>query len=132
MGDIHQPLHVGYKRDRGGNDVSVRFFNQKTNLHRVWDSMILRRDGVLRNNVKQYARSLGEAITTEQREAWSSDSDPTIWTSESRTFLSSHCYDLPADHEIGQDYQDHCLPVIHRQLQKAGIRLAVLLDKLFE
>jgi hypothetical protein len=44
VGDIHQPLHVGYKRDRGGNDMAVQFFNQKTNLHKTWDTLILRRD----------------------------------------------------------------------------------------
>ena len=38
VGDIHQPLHVGNGEDKGGNDVKVTFFGDKSNLHRVWDS----------------------------------------------------------------------------------------------
>jgi hypothetical protein len=43
VGDVHQPLHVETrfgadgKDDRGGNDVPVTFFGQKTNLHALWD-----------------------------------------------------------------------------------------------
>ena len=38
VGDLHQPLHVGHKEDRGGNAVKVDFFWKKSNLHRIWDS----------------------------------------------------------------------------------------------
>lgn len=41
VGDVHQPLHAGLARDRGGNDVRLRYRGQDTNLHRVWDSLIL-------------------------------------------------------------------------------------------
>ena len=37
-GDLHQPLHVSRARDRGGHDIAVEFVDNKTNLHRVWDS----------------------------------------------------------------------------------------------
>lgn len=40
-GDIHQPLHAGLARDRGGNDVRLVYRGEDTNLHRVWDSLIL-------------------------------------------------------------------------------------------
>jgi len=40
IGDIHQPLHVS-GRDRGGNSAKVRFFGSKSNLHSVWDGLIL-------------------------------------------------------------------------------------------
>ena len=41
VGDIHQPLHVSYADDRGGNSVEVHFFNEKTNLHECWDTKII-------------------------------------------------------------------------------------------
>ncbi|CAH8360632.1 unnamed protein product, partial [Eruca vesicaria subsp. sativa] len=55
MGDIHQvnqslyqiqvicncPLHVGFLGDQGGNGVKVNWYNQETNLHRVWDDKII-------------------------------------------------------------------------------------------
>ncbi|CAI7841135.1 unnamed protein product [Closterium sp. NIES-53] len=40
-GDIHQPLHVGFTSDLGGNRVHVTWFKRKTNLHAVWDSFII-------------------------------------------------------------------------------------------
>ena len=41
VGDLHQPLHVGENQDRGGNALQVRFFWRGTNLHHLWDSLIL-------------------------------------------------------------------------------------------
>lgn len=38
IGDLHQPLHVGNGKDRGGNDFLVTFFGEVSNLHSVWDS----------------------------------------------------------------------------------------------
>ena len=41
--DAHQPMHVGDRRDRGGNNVQLQFFRDEyTNLHQVWDSGLLR------------------------------------------------------------------------------------------
>jgi len=40
MGDLHQPLHVGFE-DRGGNDVKLEWFGRKTNLHVVWDEHLI-------------------------------------------------------------------------------------------
>nr|XP_023913358.1 endonuclease 4-like isoform X1 [Quercus suber] len=41
MGDVHQPLHVGFTGDEGGNTIVVRWFRRKSNLHHVWDDMII-------------------------------------------------------------------------------------------
>ncbi|KAK1324776.1 Endonuclease 1 [Acorus calamus] len=41
MGDIHQPLHVGFTSDEGGNTIQLRWFRHKSNLHHVWDREII-------------------------------------------------------------------------------------------
>ncbi|KEH31142.1 S1/P1 nuclease family protein [Medicago truncatula] len=41
VGDVHQPLHVGFTGDLGGNSITVRWYRRKTNLHHVWDNMII-------------------------------------------------------------------------------------------
>ncbi|KAH9288961.1 hypothetical protein KI387_033078, partial [Taxus chinensis] len=41
MGDIHQPLHVGFSSDRGGNSIELHWYRRKSNLHHVWDVAIL-------------------------------------------------------------------------------------------
>jgi len=40
LGDLHMPLHLT-GRDRGGNDMKVRFDGRITNLHSVWDSRLI-------------------------------------------------------------------------------------------
>ncbi|KZV57586.1 endonuclease precursor-like [Dorcoceras hygrometricum] len=35
MGDIHQPMHVGFTSDEGGNTIELRWFRHKSNLHHV-------------------------------------------------------------------------------------------------
>jgi hypothetical protein len=45
VGDAHQPMHVSRKEDKGGNTIQVRFDNQGTNLHSLWDSKLLDHQG---------------------------------------------------------------------------------------
>ena len=41
MGDLHCPMHMGHRSDRGGNRWQVQFFNNGTNLHSIWDTGII-------------------------------------------------------------------------------------------
>ena len=41
IGDIHQPLHVGNGKDYGANNVKVKWFNEPTNLHKIWDEKLI-------------------------------------------------------------------------------------------
>lgn len=40
-GDMHQPMHMGRKDDKGGNAVEYNWFGKKTNLHAVWDGSLI-------------------------------------------------------------------------------------------
>ena len=41
VGDLHCPMHAGRLTDKGGNGTEVKWFNQNTNLHSVWDSKMI-------------------------------------------------------------------------------------------
>ncbi|XP_031249430.1 endonuclease 1-like [Pistacia vera] len=41
LGDVHQPMHVGFTSDEGGNTIELRWFRHKSNLHHVWDREII-------------------------------------------------------------------------------------------
>ncbi|MDP4239022.1 MAG: S1/P1 nuclease [Bacteroidota bacterium] len=41
VGDLHQPMHLGRKDDKGGNKVDFNWFGRKTNLHAVWDGALI-------------------------------------------------------------------------------------------
>jgi nuclease S1 len=55
VGDIHQPLHLGYASDRGGNRISLRYRGRNTNLHALWDQGLIQRGG---KSLVQYTRRL--------------------------------------------------------------------------
>ena len=41
IGDVHQPMHVSYSDDRGGNRLRLQFDGERTNLHQYWDGRLL-------------------------------------------------------------------------------------------
>ena len=46
IGDLHQPLHVGYAEDRGGNTIAIEGASgpgesRPGNLHRLWDMTLV-------------------------------------------------------------------------------------------
>jgi hypothetical protein len=41
VGDVHQPLHAGYRNDRNGFDVSVTWRGKEWSMHGVWDYALL-------------------------------------------------------------------------------------------
>ena len=41
VGDLHCPMHAGRLSDKGGNGTKVKWFNDKTSLHSVWDSKMI-------------------------------------------------------------------------------------------
>lgn len=41
VGDVFQPMHLGRATDRGGNDVEIKWYGRKTNLHALWDNPLI-------------------------------------------------------------------------------------------
>ncbi|KAI0827121.1 phospholipase C/P1 nuclease domain-containing protein [Trametes gibbosa] len=55
MGDMHQPLHMS-GREKGGNGVRVAWNDRVTNLHSVWDGLLIAQ--ALRLTPQNYSRAL--------------------------------------------------------------------------
>lgn len=125
VGDMHQPLHVGRASDRGGNEIRVSWFGEPSNLHRVWDSEVISR---LRLSPKGLVATL-ESRPREQVEAWRKDS-PMTWAEESMA-LRPLVYDIRGT-GLGRAYLGQAGPVVEARLLQAGVRLAALLDAVFE
>lgn len=133
VGDVHQPLHAGRLADLGGNHISVHFFGNerapqgRTNLHTVWDSEILRHAGQMWPSA---AEVLNAEVTSEQARAWRS-LDVIAWANESYRLCEDFVYArLPEGGRIGDVYYRQALAYTDVQLQKAGVRLAFLLNRL--
>jgi len=79
MGDLHQPLHISFQDDRGGNEVEVRGLCTP-NLHAVWDTCLLTRG--LGPQAARIVASLRAALTDTNRRAWT-QGDMLSWADES-------------------------------------------------
>jgi len=127
MGDLHQPLHIGLAEDKGGNDFQVRWFNSGTNLHVVWDSKMIDDYGMSYTELADNRRPLSKQQLAEVQNGTVKD-----WMYESREL----CKDVYKNTEIGEKlryrYSYIYMDTVRFQLQKGGIRLAVLLNDIFK
>ncbi|MCX7515021.1 S1/P1 nuclease [Frateuria hangzhouensis] len=121
VGDEHQPLHAGYRPDKGGNTFQVRFEGKGSNLHRVWDSGMLRTRAL---DWQDYAQRLDARGPVALPPA--SDTPYVAWAQESCR-LSRDIY--PDGHAIDAGYVEAELPLAERRLREAGRRLAELLNR---
>jgi hypothetical protein len=125
------PLHVGENHDRGGNSLQVRWFDQGSNLHRVWDSGIIDKadrgeDGWLADLV---------AMDNDQARADAQKGSVEDWATES-LLVSRAAYVDPSTGQrlkpgakLGDVYQQRSLPVVKDRLYRAGARLAMVLNE---
>ena len=128
IGDLHQPLHCEDNNDQGGNHVQVIFFHAPTNLHAVWDSGILQHE---KERDIQLASDLDSRITPAEKTSWVEGSVES-WAMESHALAREVAYGkLPSGPTpvLEDAYYDVALPVVERQLQRAGIRLAYVLNQ---
>ena len=77
--DLHEPLHVGENKDKGGNNLQVRFFDRGSNLHSVWDS------GIIAGAEPNEGRGLATLVAMDTSEARRKARQGTIevWPTES-------------------------------------------------
>ena len=121
VGDVHQPLHAGYRPDKGGNTYQVQFQGEGSNLHRVWDSGLLRTRGLDWLDYAQRLDARGPVGLPPVTDA------PYVAWAEESCRLSRDIY--PDGHTIGPRYVEAELPLAERRLRQAGRRLAELLNR---
>jgi len=134
VGDIHQPLHVSFLDDRGGNTISVN--GCARNLHAVWDSCLV--DYAVGRDVVKAANSMMAAITPDMMTKWTNTS-PRDWANETFAIAKApttrycvmhgpSCDPMAASFVITGEYLESNKSLVEEQLQKAAVRLARLLD----
>ncbi len=135
VADAHQPLHVGDDRDRGGNNVQLTFFrDDRTNLHQIWDSGLLR---IGFRNERELADELTRLARQPDAQKWI-EGNIEDWADESLE-AARNAYLAPGGKNklrsgmrIGAEYQDLHLPVATRRLAQAGMRLSDVLNSVVE
>lgn len=133
VGDLHQPLHVGYKEDRGGNDIHV-FWQQeeKTDrLHGLWDGRIPRDLGLA--EVSAWQELLND-VSAEQVTRWS-NLNLDYWAKESFELARDQVYQDTQGHvlvggeRLDEAYFNRAGDITRKRLQQAVIRLAYIIEQ---
>jgi hypothetical protein len=126
MGDLHQPMHAGHKEDRGGNDIKVKWFGKDTNLHRVWDS------NLIEGSKLSYSELAENMPKPPYYDVKSIEKGSILdWYAETKELSSIIYASAKADENLRYDYSYKYFPVVRDQLNKGGIRLAKVLNEIF-
>ncbi len=119
VGDAHQPLHAGYRPDRGGNEFQVRLGDKGTNLHSVWDFDVL---SIRRIGWRRYAA----ALQPPRREA--AHGRPRDWA-EASCRLTRDGGVYPSSRKLDARYLAAMQPIAEQRLQRAAIELAAMIQR---
>ncbi len=126
IGDFHQPLHVGNGTDRGGNSVKIKWFYSKSNLHRIWDSGMIDRKQL---SYTELAKMIHHKDNIQLPNLKSTNLD--VWVAENQA-LRPQIYTFEDPENLSYDYMYKNWPTVKMQLLKGGIRLAEVLNEIFE
>lgn len=122
VGDVHQPLHLGNKKDRGGGTLRFPYKGRVVSLHYLWDGGLVD----WQDSPLKYAMSLNGRILEIEIYDWNL-STVSDWANESRSIALSSAYNIKSDN-LSKSYITKSREIIDLRLAQAGIRLAHLLN----
>ena len=146
MGDIHQPLHVGFRYDSGGNAIKLDF-PRNMDLHFIWDTWLV--DQLVRRSRSSSWKALTDSLLSESPSASDVFSENMFSDREALMAYASNlatntatlttCTEGYTDHLgayirgrghtiVEKSFLARMLPVVKRQLQRAGFQLAQLIE----
>jgi S1/P1 Nuclease len=124
--DVHQPMHAAHADDKGGNDFKVNWFSTPTNLHSVWDSQLI---DFQQLSYTEYATAINHTTQAERTE-WQS-APISQWLFESNQIAEKLYTEIKPGDTLNYKYNFTHIDIVNRQMLKAGVRLAGLLNQLF-
>jgi hypothetical protein len=143
VGDIHQPLHIAHPDGKGGMATFVKFFEvpDKRYAHWIWDVGLIERrpppptalaDRIASDQptYRALADQLALQLTPEQRRRWQRVVSAQQMANEGLLLARRHAYLQSSDH-VDERYLTTRWPIVAEQLQRAGLRLAAILNQAF-
>ncbi|MFZ4713212.1 MAG: S1/P1 nuclease [Bacteriovoracaceae bacterium] len=155
VGDLHQPYHVGNGTDQGGNKCKIVYFDQPTNLHKVWDEDMINSTKLSFSEIVDFAT---QALSLEKIKTVQSG-DLNDWAKESKEIRSlaypnevtppanvpmpllgggdakAYCQSgvtpdiMP---KLSYEYNYRFMSTLNRRLMEGGVRLAMVLNQVFD
>ncbi len=144
IGDIHQPMHVGFASDRGGNNIKVKYKeSQCKNMHWLWDECLLYPVSKVRNQhlfFEQVYNKVENQWNNSSIKNWQEDSILT-WATESLTLartpsvlyckIGKNNMCVPIKNKTTKlplSYQKTHQPLLEKRLLQASARLTKTLS----
>jgi len=136
LGDIHQPLHISFADDLGGNKVEFSHLETKcSNLHWYWDQCILYKG---KNSKTKWLTLLRAKWPRQSQPNWQAE-QVWQWADESFQIVKNanfnyckinaqgNCQKSVDKIKLPVDYLKHYQPVIEQRLLQAAQRLTKIL-----
>lgn len=121
IADVHQPLHAAPGDSRGGNRIQIRWQGRGSNLHRLWDTQLLRALELPRSAHLRRLASLAGRVDD-------SAADPAGWAAESCRMVLSPGF-IPASARLDEAaYLGRWQGSLDIRLVQAARRLAATLN----
>lgn len=138
LGDIHQPLHVSFASDRGGNQTKIKYNGKCKTLHWFWDSCLLKNTPQQNKADIAILQSLWVNIPMND-EKFTLKEKILVWANESFHITKQQnvqycekttqgCTKFKKLLHINNNYIEKNLPIYYLQLAKASKRLHNLLQ----
>jgi len=132
VGDIHQPMHVGYAEDLGGNRHYLELEDgTKSNMHKVWDGQIIEHmeslfgNEYLSLNVTQEIQEFLNISHTEDIESWAQESRD-IAMQQSVGYRNNKLK------IVTNEYMETHFKVVQERIALGAIRLSQTLNRMYQ
>ena len=126
VGDLHQPMHIGQKEDKGGNSVKVQWFGKGTNLHAVWDTKMIEYWNMSYLELAESAQDLSKKQIKAIEAGTLAD-----WVDEIHEVTRKVYKSVEVGENLRYKYSYEHFDTVREQLQRGGIRLAKILNDIF-
>jgi len=126
VGDLHQPLHIGRRQDKGGNSIQVKWFYFGTNLHKVWDEHMLDKWGMSYTELAANEKPLSKAQIKTLQQGSLVD-----WVNETHLITKKVYQSAKSGQKLSYRYSYLYFGTVRNQLQKGGVRLAKILNDIY-
>jgi hypothetical protein len=125
-GDLHQPMHMGRKDDKGGNSVDYNWFGKKINLHSLWDSYLIDNN---RMSYTEYSQYLQDKFGPRKAEIQKCTLLESVKASyKVRNLIYGYDYSDTSNYHYAYRFSDN----LDEMLYRGGIQLANILNSIYK
>jgi hypothetical protein len=126
IGDLHQPMHMGRKDDKGGNKIEFNWFGRKTNLHAVWDGALIENQKMTYSEYSQYLQDKYEPRKAEFKK------HDILQSVEAAYAVRNLIYNYDTSDTNNYHYAYFFSDKLDEMLYRGGIQLANVLNSIYK